>query len=79
MAEVGALVEPAEPVQVCLWHHVDPHFVHLSAAPHPALVKGELVLASFCEGPSQWEYDLAFPHRTVLIGPGFHGNHYGED
>ena len=72
-------MEMASRVKVCLQHHVDPHFVHLFAAPHLALVMWELVLASFCASPSQWESDLASPRMTVLNGRGFHGNHYEED
>jgi len=79
VAEVEAQVEMARRVKVCLQHHVDPHFVHLFAAPHPVLVMWELVLASFCANPSQWESDLASPRMTVLIGRGFHGNRYEED
>ena len=79
VAEVEALVEMAKPVKVCSWHHADPHCVQLSAAPHLALGTRELVLASFCANPSQWENGLAFPHMTVLNGLGFHGNHFEED
>lgn len=76
---MGEQVELAKLMKVCSYHHADPHFVHLSAGPHPALVKWESVLASFCADPTQWENDLAYPHMTVSIGPNFHGNHFEED
>jgi hypothetical protein len=76
---VGELVEVVEHVKVCWWHHADLHSAHPSVGPGPALVKPELVLASFCANPNQWEHDFAFQRRTVSAGPDFHGIHYEED